>query len=105
MDQQLLLSRFASVNPLRLMLLIIAKAKMAWSSSIWRLRTIIFNPTGTIFLDELKTPVWSEPYFDEGAGNILMATYSVPFFQRDGRHSAGPVNGDRHCGCLFGMAY
>ncbi|MDP6543341.1 MAG: response regulator [Phycisphaerae bacterium] len=25
--------------------------------------------------------VWTEPYFDEGAGNILMATYSVPFFR------------------------
>jgi PAS domain S-box-containing protein len=24
-------------------------------------------------------PVWSEPYFDEGAGNIMMSTYSVPF--------------------------
>lgn len=23
--------------------------------------------------------VWSEPYFDEGAGNILMSTYSAPF--------------------------
>ena len=23
--------------------------------------------------------VWSEPYFDKGAGNILMATYSAPF--------------------------
>src|SRR5688572_8597194 len=23
--------------------------------------------------------VWSEPYFDEGAGNILMATFSAPF--------------------------
>ena len=23
---------------------------------------------------------WSDPYFDEGAGNILMCTYSVPFF-------------------------
>jgi sigma-B regulation protein RsbU (phosphoserine phosphatase) len=23
-------------------------------------------------------PVWSEPYFDEGGGNALMATYSVP---------------------------
>ncbi len=23
--------------------------------------------------------VWSEPYFDEGAGNILMTTYSAPF--------------------------
>jgi class 3 adenylate cyclase len=42
---------------------------------------------------ELKAPVWSEPYFDEGAGNILMATYSVPFFQRDGRNSPGRFMG------------
>jgi sigma-B regulation protein RsbU (phosphoserine phosphatase) len=25
-------------------------------------------------------PGWGEPYFDEGGGNIVMATYSVPFF-------------------------
>ena len=25
-------------------------------------------------------PIWTEPYFDEGAGNILMCTYSAPFF-------------------------
>ena len=25
-------------------------------------------------------PLWTEPYFDEGAGNILMVTFSVPFF-------------------------
>jgi len=30
---------------------------------------------------EIKAPVWSEPYFDEGGGNILMATYSVPLFE------------------------
>jgi sigma-B regulation protein RsbU (phosphoserine phosphatase) len=24
--------------------------------------------------------VWSRPYFDEGAGNVLMTTYSAPFF-------------------------
>lgn len=30
---------------------------------------------------ELKTPVWSEPYYDKGGGNILMATYSVPFYK------------------------
>ncbi len=29
---------------------------------------------------KLNKPVWSEPYFDEGAGNIEMATYSVPFY-------------------------
>ena len=23
--------------------------------------------------------IWTEPYFDEGAGNVLMVTYSVPF--------------------------
>ena len=34
---------------------------------------------------ELDRPVWSEPYYDEGGGNFLMATYSVPF------HS-GPEN-------------
>ncbi|MBT4530652.1 MAG: HAMP domain-containing protein, partial [Phycisphaerae bacterium] len=27
---------------------------------------------------ELKKPIWTKPYFDEGAGNILMSTYSVP---------------------------
>ena len=26
----------------------------------------------------LGHPVWSQPYFDEGGGNILMSTYSVP---------------------------
>jgi len=36
---------------------------------------------------ELDRPVWSEPYFDEGAGNIMMATYSVPFHK--------DVNGNR----------
>ncbi len=28
----------------------------------------------------LDRPVWSEPYFDEGGGNILIATYSHPFY-------------------------
>ncbi|SEL92978.1 sigma-B regulation protein RsbU (phosphoserine phosphatase) [Syntrophus gentianae] len=30
---------------------------------------------------ELGRAVWSEPYFDEGGGNIAMATYSVPFYR------------------------
>jgi serine phosphatase RsbU (regulator of sigma subunit)/HAMP domain-containing protein len=30
---------------------------------------------------EQNKPMWSEPYFDEGAGNIMMATYSVPFYK------------------------
>jgi sigma-B regulation protein RsbU (phosphoserine phosphatase) len=28
--------------------------------------------------------VWSEPYFDEGGGNILMSTYSSPFYGTSG---------------------
>jgi phosphoserine phosphatase RsbU/P len=35
----------------------------------------------------LDRGVWSEPYFDEGAGNILMSTYSAPF------HVAGSFGG------------
>jgi serine phosphatase RsbU (regulator of sigma subunit)/HAMP domain-containing protein len=30
---------------------------------------------------EKNKSMWSEPYFDEGAGNIIMSTYSVPFYQ------------------------
>lgn len=30
---------------------------------------------------ELEHPVWSEPYYDEGGGNIIMSTYSVPFYR------------------------
>ena len=26
---------------------------------------------------------WSEPYFDKGAGNILMSTYAVPFYKNN----------------------
>ncbi len=33
---------------------------------------------------KLGRGVWTDPYFDEGAGNVLMATYSVPF-HKDGR--------------------
>jgi len=30
---------------------------------------------------ELQKPIWSEPYFDEGLGNIIMSTYSVPLYK------------------------
>lgn len=30
---------------------------------------------------EFNKPVWSEPYMDEGGGNIIMSTYSVPFYK------------------------
>ncbi len=36
---------------------------------------------------DLGHPVWSEPYFDEGGGNIIMTTYSAPFYKN--------VNGKR----------
>jgi len=33
---------------------------------------------------ELGHAAWSEPYFDEGGGGIIMATYSVPFYKTEG---------------------
>lgn len=35
----------------------------------------------------LQKPVWTEPYYDEGGGDILMCTYSTPIFRN--------VNGKR----------
>ena len=29
----------------------------------------------------LKKPYWSEPYYDEGGGGVLMTTYSAPFYR------------------------
>ncbi len=29
----------------------------------------------------MQQPVWSEPYYDDGGGNIIMCTYSVPFYE------------------------
>ncbi|MCX5677568.1 MAG: SpoIIE family protein phosphatase [Candidatus Omnitrophica bacterium] len=29
---------------------------------------------------EMDAPYWTEPYFDEGGGNIMMSTYSVPLY-------------------------
>ncbi len=45
---------------------------------------------------EKNKPMWSEPYFDEGAGNIIMATYSVPFYRelKNGRELMGIVTAD-----------
>lgn len=33
---------------------------------------------------ELRRPLWSEPYFDKGGADIVLATYSVPFFRPGG---------------------
>ncbi|MFA5159003.1 MAG: SpoIIE family protein phosphatase [Candidatus Omnitrophota bacterium] len=30
-----------------------------------------------------RAPVWTEPYFDKGAGNIIMCTFSAPFFENE----------------------
>jgi len=45
---------------------------------------------------ELSRSVWSEPYFDKGGGNILMATYSVPLYRTvDGkRRFIGVITAD-----------
>jgi len=45
---------------------------------------------------ELDRIVWSEPYFDEGGGNSLMATCSVPFHRTEGgkRTVLGVVTAD-----------
>ncbi len=37
---------------------------------------------------ELDGPYWSEPYFDEGGGNMLMTTYSIPVRDKKGRVAA-----------------
>lgn len=45
---------------------------------------------------ELNRPQWSVPYFDEGGGNIIMATYSLPFYRENGSEKklAGVVTAD-----------
>lgn len=37
---------------------------------------------------ELNDSYWSEPYFDENGGDILMTTYSVPVKDKDGKVAA-----------------
>lgn len=46
--------------------------------------------------------LWSEPYFDEGGGNIEMVTFSMPFF-RSG-HFAGVTTVDLDISHLLGIA-
>jgi sigma-B regulation protein RsbU (phosphoserine phosphatase) len=43
---------------------------------------------------ELRAPVWTEPYFDEGGGESIMVTYSAPILSEDGRSCVGIVTGD-----------
>ncbi len=41
----------------------------------------------------LKAPVWTDPYFDEGAGNTIMTTYARPFFEDGEGGTASKVKG------------
>jgi methyl-accepting chemotaxis protein len=45
---------------------------------------------------EKGVPMWSEPYFDEGGGDIFMSTYSLPIFKKIGEYErfAGVVTCD-----------
>ena len=45
---------------------------------------------------ELGRPIWSEPYFDTGGGNIVMSTFSVPFYRKvyDDKVFSGVVTAD-----------
>jgi sigma-B regulation protein RsbU (phosphoserine phosphatase) len=45
---------------------------------------------------EAGRPAWSEPYFDEGGGNIVMSTFSAPFYRtaRGKKTFAGVVTAD-----------
>ena len=53
----------------------------------------------------LKAPVWTDPYFDEGGGGIIMTTYARPFFERGADGAAPKVKRDRHSGCFPRMAH
>jgi len=51
---------------------------------------------------KLSRAVWTEPYFDQGAGNITMVTFSVPFY-RQGR-VAGIATVDLDLGRMLELA-
>ena len=50
------------------------------------------GPTEKAKLPRVESGIWSAPYFDEGGGDVLMCTYSAPFFQN--RKFAGVVTCD-----------
>lgn len=56
---------------------------------------------------ELGKAMWSEPYFDEGGGNILMTSLSVPFYRTDpqsgGKTFSGVVTADISLDWLMSM--
>jgi sigma-B regulation protein RsbU (phosphoserine phosphatase) len=52
---------------------------------------------------ELRAPVWTEPYYDEGGGNRIMVTYSVPMFEGTGGEFHGIATGDLALDWLTGL--
>ncbi|MDQ7784189.1 MAG: SpoIIE family protein phosphatase [Desulfomonilaceae bacterium] len=42
---------------------------------------------------KLKRPYWSEPYYDEGGGDVMMTTYSYPLFAKSRDGSPGKFSG------------
>ncbi|MBM4328078.1 MAG: HAMP domain-containing protein [Deltaproteobacteria bacterium] len=40
-----------------------------------------------------RTPIWTKPYFDKGGGNVIMTTYSQPFFHLRPEGGRGSVRG------------
>ena len=47
-----------------------------------------------------RKPVWTEPYLDEGGGNVLMTTYATPIWRRDDNRFAGVATADISLGWL-----
>ncbi|MFV9615712.1 MAG: SpoIIE family protein phosphatase [Gammaproteobacteria bacterium] len=43
---------------------------------------------------QVNAPVWSEPYFDKGGGNVQMITYSTPIYLPDNKTFAGIATAD-----------
>ncbi|NOQ90961.1 MAG: SpoIIE family protein phosphatase [Gammaproteobacteria bacterium] len=43
---------------------------------------------------KLNSAIWSDPYLDEGGGNVLMTTYSTPIYLSDNKTFAGIATAD-----------
>ncbi len=41
---------------------------------------------------KMRRGVWTAPYFDDGAGSVLMTTYATPFFNGDAFHGVTTVD-------------
>ena len=66
----------------------IAFADLADSSYQYKKRDWYTKPKS------LNSPVWSEPYLDEGGGDVLMTTYSTPIYLDDKKSFAGVATAD-----------